>query len=122
MADLPATISVFIQFPTRTLGAVAYLSPTNWNWYECLVIPIDELQSLGFSLRPYKWICYAAGAVSGTHGDLSLECDSFSTTPINYNDINLPTVLLSLYYHIINEEKHCMFPIDLNLANTSVRT
>jgi hypothetical protein len=122
MADPPATISVFIQFPTRTLGAVAYLSPTTWKWYECLVIPVDELQSLGFSLKPYKWIRYAAGAVSGTHGDLSLERDSFSATPIDYNDINLPTVSLSLYYHVTDKEKLRMFPVDPNLAKTRMVT
>jgi hypothetical protein len=119
MADPPAKISVFIQFPSLVVSGVSYLDPTNWNWYECLVIPINELISLGFSLKPYKWIRYAAGAVTGTYGELSLGRDSSSATPIDYND-SLSTHSLSLYYHIVDEEKLCMFPIDPEIANTRI--
>jgi hypothetical protein len=76
-----------------------------------------KLISLRFSHQPYKWIRYAIGVVIGAKGVLCLSSDSFNALDDN-------TVLLSgstnLYYHINDDEKQRMFPLDPDIGCTQI--
>lgn len=93
------------------------LYAANWRWLHCLTFPIETLSKYQFSNRPYKWIRYAIGAVTGANGDLSLSHDSPDV--INYDD-GLPQDSVVLYYHTGDEEKRRIFPADLDIGRTNV--
>ena len=63
--ELVAIISVHAQFPKNVSpNTKPELAPTNWEWRQCLAFPVDKLNSLGFSSKPYKCIRFATGVVS----------------------------------------------------------
>ena len=115
MADPSATICIYAQFP-KDLN----LDPTNWVWAKCLAFPINKLNSLRFSSKPYKWIRYATGIVVGAQGDLFAQRD-LPAVHVDY-DSGLSATSMDLYYHTIAEEKQWMFPIDPRIANPRVVT
>jgi hypothetical protein len=111
-----AAISVSSQFPKIVMPDTELdLSPTNWEWKECLTFPVSKLNDLGFSSRPYKWIRYATGIVVGAHGELCTEPDLLNPVPIDY-DAGLSASSIKVYYHTTDHEKRRMFPIDPVLA------
>ncbi|KAI0245053.1 hypothetical protein BJV78DRAFT_1270029 [Lactifluus subvellereus] len=122
LADPLPIIRVHDQFP-KVLSGIPHteldLNPDNWVWAHCLTFPIDKLNDLQFSSRPYKWIHYAMGIIVGAHGELSTNCAL--PNPIDY-DSPLSSVSIDLYYHTTNEEKLCIFPLDPSLANTRIET
>ncbi len=121
MAELAATISVHAQFPINVVPNTELdLDPTNWEWKQSLAFPVDRLNSLGFSLKLYKWIRYATGIVIGARGELCT-CNSSNPVPIDY-DSGLSAVSIDLYYHTTDQEKCHMFPIDPELADTRTVT
>ncbi|KAH8980747.1 hypothetical protein EDB86DRAFT_3134631 [Lactarius hatsudake] len=67
----PPRIIVNTSFPRKVVrGANLDLRPSNWNWVQCLTLPLETLQTQQFSHRPYKWIRYAIGVVIGASGNL----------------------------------------------------
>jgi len=94
------------SIPIRTIG----------SGRKYLTFPVSELNDLGFSLRPYKWIRYAPGIVVGARGELCTERGLSNPVPIDY-DSDLSEVSIDLYYHTTNVEKKRMFPIDPKLAD-----
>ena len=122
MAELAAIISVHAQFPKHVVSNTKLdLEPTNWEWKQCLAFPVNELDKLRFSSKPYKWIRYATGVVIGARGELCVERDLPNPFPIDY-DSGLPANSIDLYYHTADEEKGHMFPIDPSLANIGTET
>ena len=118
-----AIISVYAQFPQDVVpNAEHNFDSTNWEWEKCLTgtFPVSELDDLGFSLKPYRWIRFATGIVMGVHGELCVERD-FNSTPIDY-DSGLSAVSIDLFYHTTDEEKRRMFPIDPKLADSRTIT
>ncbi|PPQ85754.1 hypothetical protein CVT25_003071 [Psilocybe cyanescens] len=111
-------IQVYASFPrVVTLDGALNLDADNWQWVQCLALPLERLEALHFSSKPYKWIRYAIGIIVGAEGDLSSRSDSLDN--MDYN-AGLPTYSAALYYHTSDEEKQRMFPVDPNIANTSV--
>jgi hypothetical protein len=113
-ASLPQSVPV-----AHASGADIDLHPSNWEWVPCLSLPITKLNELHFSQRPYKWIKYAIGVVIGAHGDLSSHSESNNIQIVDYNTA-LPTNSTDLYYHVSNEEKQMMFPLDPDMFHTSI--
>ncbi len=111
-------IQVHMSFPhTMVLGADLNIDPSNWHWVvHCLTIPLKILNTLQFSLRPYKWIHNAIGVV-GAEGDLSSSPNALNV--VDYN-AGPPSESSFLYYHTNNEEKQRMFPTDPNIRCTNV--
>ncbi|KAH8995406.1 hypothetical protein EDB92DRAFT_2052945 [Lactarius akahatsu] len=102
-------IVVYASLPlTVSFDANLDLSPTNWHWLNELPGHLLE--------RPYKWIRYAIGVVIGAEGVLSTSCDSLDV--VDY-DIGLPVESAVLYYHISNEERGRMLPVDPHIVCTS---
>ena len=95
------------------------LDPTNWVWRQCLTFPVNELNHLEFSSRPYKWMRYATGIVIGARGELGR--DRETPTPMNYED-DPPADSITLYYHTTDQAKLSMFPIDPQLAGSRTGT
>jgi hypothetical protein len=98
-----------------------FLDPTNWKWEQCLAFLVSEVNNSRFSLKPYKWICYATGIVMGARGELCAERDFPDPIPIDY-DSGLSAVSIDLYYHTTEQEKRRMFSIDPKLADTRTVT
>lgn len=119
MAAPSATIRIYAQFPKDLNPSTDLnLDPTNWVWARCLAFPINKLNDLTFSPKPYKWICYTTGVVVGAYGHLHAQPDS-SAVVIDY-DSGLSVTSQDLYYHTTDGEKRCMFPVDPNIANANV--
>ncbi|TFY63086.1 hypothetical protein EVG20_g6467 [Dentipellis fragilis] len=112
---MPATILVYTQFPTTVSRRI----PNDWKWTRTLAFPLDDLAKLKLSPTPFKWIRYATGVVVGAQGDLSHQRDSVAL--VNYDD-PLPGESLELYYHVSDEKKLHMFPLDPLLANSRTAT
>ncbi|KAF8970114.1 hypothetical protein BDZ97DRAFT_1754124 [Flammula alnicola] len=100
------------------LGADLEVEPTNWRWIHCLTLPLEKLHALQFSQKPYKWIRYAIGVVVGAEGDLSTSSDS--PNAVDYDAAILPADSADLYYHISNEGKRRIFPVDPQIVRTSI--
>ena len=111
-------IQVYAPFPHAVVLDVNLdIDPANWHWVHCLTFKIETLSELQFSHRPYKWIRYAIGAVTGAQGDLSFNRDS--PDGMDYDD-DLPQDSVVLYYHTSDEEKRRMFPADPDIGHTIV--
>lgn len=118
MAHPETEIQVYASFPyVMALGADLNVDADNWHWVLCIALPLETLDRLHFSPRLYKWIRYAIGSIVGAEGDLSFSPDSLDI--VDYNAC-LPTESATLYYHTSDDEKRRMFPLDPNLARTSV--
>jgi len=111
-------IRVYAMFPRKViLDADLDLDPSNWRWIHCLTLPVQKLNALQFSQRPYKWIRYATGVVVGAEGDLSSSPHFLNV--VDYN-ANLPAESAILYYQTSDEEKRRMFPADPNMGREQV--
>jgi hypothetical protein len=111
-------IQVYASFPRAVaLGADLNVDPTNWRWVHCLTLPLKTLTALQFSQRPYKWIRYAIGVVTGAEGDLSSSPNSPNV--VDYN-AGLPADSDVLYYHTSDEERRRVFPVDPNIGRTNI--
>ncbi|KAF6744475.1 hypothetical protein DFP72DRAFT_825702 [Ephemerocybe angulata] len=108
----PTEIRIHALFP-RTLNPDfdINLDASNWHWVHCLTLPTQTFIALPLSQKPYKWIRYVIGAVTGTQGDLSVHPDSFSIVDYNASNADLPAETLDLYYHTTNEEKQRICPL-----------
>ncbi|KAH9026840.1 hypothetical protein EDB85DRAFT_1978191 [Lactarius pseudohatsudake] len=114
-------VIVYALLPLKVVhDADLDLCPSNWEWVHYLTLPLDTLAALHFSHRPFKWIRYAIGVVTGAHGDLSTSPDS-PYDGVDYN-ANLPTSSVNLYYHTNDQEKQRMFPIDPHILRTQDTT
>jgi hypothetical protein len=117
-ATPPPEIQVYASFPRAVaLGADLNVDPSNWHWVLCLTLPLETLNALQFSPRPYKWIRYAIGVVVGAEGDLSSSPDLPNL--VDY-DAGLPVESAVLYYHTSDEERRRMFPADPNTGHTHI--
>ncbi|KAH9042884.1 hypothetical protein EDB83DRAFT_2507548 [Lactarius deliciosus] len=116
MAAVPPRIIVNASFPRKVVqGADLDLRPSNWNWVQCLTLPLEMLQTQQFSHRPYKWIQYAIGVVIGAFGNLYTTPDLSGV--VDYN-ADPPAGPIVLYYHTDEDEKRRMFPIDPDIFRT----
>ncbi|TFK17474.1 hypothetical protein FA15DRAFT_710758 [Coprinopsis marcescibilis] len=107
---MAATIQVYAPFPCAVAPTAEFdLDPANWNWAHYLTLPIETLAALQFSQKPYKWIRYAIGVIVGAEGDLSPSPDLLNV--VDYN-AGLPVEAAVLYYHINDQEKGRMFPVE----------
>jgi len=114
----PPQINVYACYPLAVeLGSDLNVDPSNWHWVHCLTIPLETLNTLQFSQRPYKWIRYAIGIVVGVEGNLSSSSDFHNT--VDYN-AGLPAEFTTLFYHTSDEEKRRMFPLDPDMGHTNV--
>ena len=88
------------------------------KWIAVLEIPTNELPR--FSLRPFKWLRFLAFCVTGVQGRIALSCDVASPTV----DYNTPVVTekVKVYYHLPPGTHAQVFPIDPDLAKSSVHT
>ncbi|KAK0191689.1 hypothetical protein F5146DRAFT_1198131 [Armillaria mellea] len=82
-------------------------TPGSEIWLPCLEIPVHRLAE--FSLKPYRWLCYAGYCIMGTEGGLSFNQDS---TDFDYDAPFHPS---DLYYHTHGP----IFPIDPDVENAS---
>ncbi|SJL01078.1 uncharacterized protein ARMOST_04394 [Armillaria ostoyae] len=82
-------------------------TPASEIWLPCLEIPVHRLAE--FSLKPYRWLCYAGYCIMGAEGDLSFDQDS---TDFDYDAPFHPS---DLYYHTHGP----IFPIDPDVENAS---
>lgn len=115
---MAAEIQVHAQFPREVaLGSDLDLDSSNWFWVHCLTLPREGLRELQLSHRPFKWIRYAVGVVVGAQGDLSSSADSLDI--VDYNADDLPEHYIALYYHLCDDEKRRMFPLDPKIARTT---
>ncbi|TDL30151.1 hypothetical protein BD410DRAFT_780691 [Rickenella mellea] len=113
-----AAIQVYASFPcVMAPGADLNLHAGNWYWVHCLTFPLETLNELRISPRPYKWIRYAMGVVVGAEGELSSSSDQL--TVLDYTAC-LPAESHNLYYHTSDAEKRRMFPVDPKMARTGV--
>lgn len=104
-----ASIRVHAAFPP---SEDTVLDRSAWKWWHCFDFPVDELRRLNFSPKPFKWIRYATGVVVGAHGHLShrqgeLHC-------VDYNE-PLPDSSIDLYYHVDEDKRPQIFPLDPDL-------
>lgn len=111
---MAAQIIILASFPDK-VDIPLDLTAANWKWISVLTIPINELLRLNFSLKPYKWIRFAIGVVIGAKGDL---CD-MAGNRIDYeaSEAQLPSSSLTLRYHVNNNEKLKLYPLDPQLLN-----
>ncbi|KAI0294650.1 hypothetical protein B0F90DRAFT_1755259 [Multifurca ochricompacta] len=88
--------------------------PSDQNWILALRIPTNKVP-----FRCYKWVLFAISVVTGAQGTLSTR--PYTLHPVDFTG-GLPTENVSLYYHISEEEKQRMLPIDPEprLINTNV--
>ena len=103
----PPEIQVYALLPHAvSLVGGLDVDPSNWHWVHCLTLPVETVNALQFSQRPYKWIRYATGAIVGAEGHLSSRPDSLNV--VDYNAV-LPAESTALYYHTSEEERRRMF-------------
>ena len=116
MSHSGPVILVHAQLPTVRPGGPRYLDPSTWVWVPCLEFPVERVNELRFSPKPFKWIRYCIGAVTGTHGNLSREQDVPNI--IDYDQpLSSKSKSMDLYYHTNDAEKEQMFPTDPHLAD-----
>lgn len=109
-------IQIYAPFPRNFVyGEDIDVHASNWRWVNCLTIPVNVPPR--FSIRPYKWLRFAIGIVLAAEGDLSSNCESLNV--IDY-DAPLSRNPAPLYYHLSDEEKRRMFPLDPQIARSSV--
>ena len=111
-------VKVYASFPrVVALGADLNLDADNWHWVLCLTLPLEILNVLHFSPRPYKWIRYAVGIVVGAEGHLSSNSEFLKI--VDYN-AGLPTKSTVLYYYTDDDERQRMSPVDPKTVRTKV--
>ncbi|KAF8888174.1 hypothetical protein CPB84DRAFT_1733273 [Gymnopilus junonius] len=114
----PPDIQVYASFPHAiAFGTDLNVDPDNWHWVHSLSFPLPTLDRLQFSHKPYKWIRYSIGIIVGAEGDLSFSPDFRDIADYNSGPPYEPTVL---YYHINDDEKRKIFPVDPNITRTRV--
>ena len=110
----PRCINVYAQLPLVVDSGKIDLSTSNWPWVHCLTLPLETFNALHLSRRPYRWILFAIGVVIGARGELSAGANS----NLDLDFIGPLTESADLYYHISNEEKGRMFPVDPDVGRT----
>ncbi|KAM5542411.1 hypothetical protein V8D89_003870 [Ganoderma adspersum] len=109
-------VLVHAQFPTVRPGYPGHSDLSTWVWVPCLKFPVDRVNELQFSSKPFKWIRYCIGAVTGTQGHLSHNADSLDV--VDYDQpLSSESASMALYYHVSDTEKSLMFPTDPHLAD-----
>lgn len=112
-------IHIYVQLPARcSRGEPLDLDPSNWVWTPCLSIPTKAIARL--SKKPYKWARFAVGVVFGGYGDLHVGTES--SAPIIDYEADAVAFERGLYYHMSNEEKVVMFPIDSSFLTAKTNT
>ena len=115
--DSPCRINVYASLPLAVeSGADLDLNPMNSAWVHCLTLPLETLNAVHLSRRPYRWILYAIGVVVGARGILY-------AAPRSSVDLDFAgplTESADLHYYICDDEKQRMFPIDPNIGRTHV--
>jgi len=113
----PLRVNVYASLPLAVEpGDDLDLNPVNSAWVHCLTLPLETLNAVHLSRRPYRWILYAIGVVVGARGIL-YAAPRFSV------DLDFAGPLIEsadLYYYISDDEKRRMFPVDPDIGRTHV--
>ncbi|OBZ79021.1 hypothetical protein A0H81_00088 [Grifola frondosa] len=113
----PGVIAVFLLSPRPHIESKQPAADIEleWVWVQGLSIPKTHI--FGFSVKPYKWIRFVAGALLGAKGIL---CDSLDTNAVEI-DYDRPLIPgdSALYYHTDPTEQERFFPLDPSLACSS---
>lgn len=115
---LSPQINVYAPLPlTVKFDVNLNVDPSNWRWVHCLSLPLDRLNALQLLPILYKWIRYVIGVIIGAIGDLSTS--ALSPNAVDYSTVP-PAETAELHYHISDDEKRRMFPVDPHIARTDV--
>ena len=110
------SVLVHAQLPTVKPSDPHYSDASSWVWVPCLEFPVERVNQLKFSSKPFKWIRYCIGAVTGARGHLSRRADLLDA--VDYDQtLPLEQESVHLYYHVSDAEKELMFPTDPHLAD-----
>ena len=107
-------INVYAQLPLVVDSVNLDLSTANWPWVHCLTLPLETLNALRLSRRPYRWILFAIGVVIGARGVLS----SGPNCSFDLDFVGPLTESADLFYYISDDEKRRMFPVDPAIGRT----
>ncbi|KAH9013296.1 hypothetical protein EDB84DRAFT_1405364 [Lactarius hengduanensis] len=115
----PPRIHVYSKLPCSVAPAGPQIRRTNWHWIHCLTFTLEQLNQLPGNLHqwPYKWIRFAIGVVVGAEGELSTTLDAHNV--VDYNAVP-PAESATLYYHVSNQERERLFPVDPDALRTSI--
>ena len=106
----PRRINVSAQLPLVVDSENLDLSTENWPWIHYLTLPVETLNTLHLSRRPYRWILFAIGVVVGAQGVLSAGPNS----NLDLDFVGPLTESADLYYN----HKWRMFPVDPDIGRT----
>lgn len=70
------------------------------------------------SRYPYKWIHFATGVTLGMKGDLS--ASRIPLDIIAYDQLELPTESVDLYFVTLGDDRSKIFPVDPNVRQASI--
>lgn len=114
------SILVYAQLPNDVSQEALTLNDNdNWMWTPILEFPIDKLNALRLSNKPYKWLRYATGVVLGVVGDLR-QGEDMACELVAYEGDTLPAVTTKLYYHVLPRDRQSIFPVDLKFAEEGI--
>lgn len=108
--SLLVNVKVHAPLPHDLENTGANSSFDDWLWIHCLTLPVKKLNALQLSSRLYKWICIAMGVTTGAKGHLTSSLDLSEV--VDYNAAHLQPEHPNLYYHIGEEERPWVFPVD----------
>ena len=112
-------INVHVSLPRAVeSGGSTDVNPSNWRWIHCLTLLLQTVQTLNTlhaSQKPYKWIRYAIGVVTGAEG---IFCTSPDLQTVVDDNADLPADSVDRYYHTGVEERERTFPIDPDITRS----
>ncbi len=109
-SDVLATVRVYVQLPCSIPVTLKSDLP-HWNWHHILSIPVSILNEHRFSLKPYKWIRFAAGIIFGVRGHLKPSKQP-NDASCDYEIGELANESFDVYYHILPEQIARLQPVD----------
>ena len=114
MAD-QCIVRIYAQFPVDINALESSSLDDGWEWAHCLSFPVQVLNHPGFRISryPYKWIRFATGVVLGVKGHLSTSKDIHGIVP--YNEENISTGTVDLYFIALQSDMPNMLPVDPNV-------
>ena len=102
--SLLVNVKVHAPLPHDLENTGANSSFDNWLWIHCLTLPVEKLNALQLSSRPYKWICIAMGVTTGAKGHLTSSLDIPEV--VDYNAAHLQPEHPNLYYQLVRRRGH----------------
>ncbi|TFK86091.1 hypothetical protein K466DRAFT_663995 [Polyporus arcularius HHB13444] len=109
-ASVLATVRVFVQLPD-SIPVAPNPDLAHWDWRHILSIPVSILNEHRFSLKPYKWIRFAAGIIFGVIGHLKPSKQP-NDASCDYEIGELANESFDVYYHTLPEQIARLQPVD----------